>query len=196
MRAADEVAAAGRELRRLIGTDDLRDDSIIEVFADGDLASNVGASPRSASELRDFFAAAPRRAPRTAEVVRGAVAAFWRWAGAGFGVVDAATRVRRLEACLRCEDYVDAPHEILYTAAMAATREAKVCRQCGCFVAKKVRLATERCPRDAWPPAYPNGIGANSGCTWVSNSAGNDTSSSAKSAEQSVSAVFKCGGIT
>lgn len=155
MNVSDELATASRELRRLIGMEDLQDDAIVHIFADEELARNIGSSPRSASELRDFFAGAPRRAPRSPEAIRRAVAAFWRWAGSGFGVVDASTRARRLEACKRCEDYSDAPREILYSAAATAARETKICQRCGCFVEKKTRLASEACPRDRWPPTEP-----------------------------------------
>jgi heterodisulfide reductase subunit A-like polyferredoxin len=151
MSVSDEVAAAGRELRRLIGTEDLQDEAIINVFIDEDLARNVGSSPRSASELRAFFADAPQQAPRTAEAIYGAAAAFWKWAGTGFRVVDATMRARRLEACLQCEDYIDAPYESLYSVAAVVARETKICSQCGCFIDKKVRLSSEVCPRNAWP---------------------------------------------
>lgn len=151
MSVSDEIAAAGRELRRLIGAEDLQDEAVVNVFANQELARNVGSTPRSANELYAIFAAAPRQGPLTAETICGAVAAFWKWAGAGFRTVDATMRARRLEACIQCDDYVDAPPGSLYSAAAAMARETKICRQCGCFIGKKLRLASETCPRNAWP---------------------------------------------
>ena len=76
--------------------------------------------------------------------------AFWRWARVGFDVVDPDSLTRRLEACGRCEHYVDAPPGGLHVLAGRALNESKVCARCGCFVRKKARLATEACPAGRW----------------------------------------------
>ncbi|HEY0515186.1 MAG TPA: hypothetical protein VGH73_25035 [Thermoanaerobaculia bacterium] len=88
------------------------------------------------------------------ELVLEALKAFWSWAGEGFGLVDAATYRRRLEACRRCPHYGQARPLAVYKLAGAWAADSRVCRQCGCVMSVKARLGKQRCPsRDSASPA-------------------------------------------
>jgi hypothetical protein len=152
---ADEaLLEAERELSRLLALPaGSPPDAVLRLFADEPLRRELWSRPRSTAELRALVAAAPQAAPSSRAVVAESVAAFWRWARAGFGVVDAERRAARLQACVGCELYVLAPRRPLYGAAAAVTGETRICSLCGCFVAKKARLASEGCP--APDPAHP-----------------------------------------
>ena len=92
----------------------------------------------------------------TGELLRNAAEALAAWARAGFAVVDEATYLRRLEACLSCPGLADPPGTLLYRVAGAPVHERRVCKHCGCLVAQKARLCSEACPEPH--PAAP-------GCT-------------------------------
>ncbi len=69
--------------------------------------------------------------------VGNALGAAVRFVRSGFATVNATEQERRLTICQACE-YFDA---------------AQVqCRQCGCYLSLKVRLASEHCPLD--PPKW------------------------------------------
>lgn len=82
----------------------------------------------------------------TGELLRNAAAALAEWARAGFAVVDEPTYLRRLEACLACPALAGPPDTLLYRVAGAQVAERRICRHCGCMIAQKARLLSERCP--------------------------------------------------
>jgi hypothetical protein len=84
-----------------------------------------------------------------------AAKALVNWGRAGFSVADEATIERREAACLACPHLSEPAtklQKVLPAKAVAdrAGRRtgAKVCNQCGCQVAKKIRVPTEQCPAD------------------------------------------------
>jgi hypothetical protein len=84
-----------------------------------------------------------------------AAKALVKWGRAGFSVADADTIARRESACLACP-HLGEPKAALQRVmpAKAVSPEPgrrtgnKVCTQCGCQVAKKIRVPTEQCPVD------------------------------------------------
>jgi hypothetical protein len=88
------------------------------------------------------------------DLVLEALKAFWSWAGAGFGVVDAATYRRRLDACRQCPHYGEARPGALYALARACVSDARICEKCGCVMSVKARLVKQNCPtRDSETPS-------------------------------------------
>jgi hypothetical protein len=154
----DEVEQACGELRRLLGlAEAIPAGTLTRVFADPHLRAALSRPSRSGREPAAYFAAESaadggrRRARALAPgAAATAVAAFWAWARTGFGVVDARTAARRLNACGQCLDYVEAPPTVLHVLAGAAAGEARVCRHCGCFMGKKARQLSARCPAGRW----------------------------------------------
>jgi hypothetical protein len=67
-----------------------------------------------------------------------AAAAAWRALGAAVKgeelVVSPIAEAGRMRACISCDRL-----------------ESKRCKECGCFVALKTKLATENCPLNRWP---------------------------------------------
>lgn len=72
--------------------------------------------------------------------------AFLRWTQSGFAAADAQTVERRMAACGSCENLTAPPERLLYRLAMAVGESSRVCKLCGCFVARKTRLPDEQCP--------------------------------------------------
>jgi len=153
--SADGLDKARAELRRLAGLpDEVAAEVMTGIFADPDHVGELYARPRSTEELRACLEAQARAVRQRAdsgmkppaELAATAVAAFWRWAHAGFGVVDADTYQRRLQACAGCEYFRDAPPGPLHAVGRMVTGDSKVCGLCGCFMSKKARYATESCP--------------------------------------------------
>lgn len=84
-----------------------------------------------------------------------AAKALARWGASGFSIADDETIARREAACLACP-YLAEPQHMLQRMLPAKppadelgrrTGE-KACTQCGCQVAKKMRLSTEACPME------------------------------------------------
>ncbi|MGN6373512.1 MAG: hypothetical protein ACTHM1_11085 [Solirubrobacteraceae bacterium] len=104
---------------------------------------------RGAPELMEHLLENP---PAVAEdpsalVLAGRAAkALGRFARTGFSLMDEEGYSKRLAACAACPHQIEAKsHATLYR--MAAKEERpKVCDLCGCMVAKKARLRSERCP--------------------------------------------------
>jgi hypothetical protein len=156
------VEQACDELRRLLGlAGPVPADTLTRAFADPRRRAALSRPSLSGRDLAAYFAgesAATAGGDRAEEsaVAPGAaaaavaVAAFWTWARTGFGVVDAGTAARRLAACGGCVDYVEAPPTLLHALAGAAAGEARVCRHCGCFMGKKARQVSARCPEGRW----------------------------------------------
>jgi hypothetical protein len=82
------------------------------------------------------------------ELLKEASLAALRWARIRFTQADQETYNRRLRACQECENCVDAPAKALYTIAALGLEDSakKVCKLCGCFVARKALAASESCP--------------------------------------------------
>jgi hypothetical protein len=83
--------------------------------------------------------------PSQLAIATTATRALWRSLRSGFDTVDADVYERRLEACRACEFFVPAPDTLLHALGRVVA-EPRVCAQCGCFVFKKARYATEECP--------------------------------------------------
>jgi hypothetical protein len=148
--SVDPLASACQELRRLIGLpEDVEPATLARLFSDPKHEADLY-QPRTSRELCDVFKARSHAPPPTAEAIASAVAAFWRWARVGFGVVDPETLTRRLDACGGCEHCIDAPPGGLHALARRAVNESKICACCGCFVRKKARMETEACPTGRW----------------------------------------------
>jgi hypothetical protein len=84
-----------------------------------------------------------------------ATKALVQWGKAGFSIVDDETLARREAACLSCPNLTDpsAALQKLLPAKHAADTLGrrtgnKVCAECGCQVAKKMRIPTEQCPAE------------------------------------------------
>lgn len=153
----EQLGAACQELRRLLAMPgEVSPEALLRVFADPELRRRMEDCGGTVAELRAFFTpagpasdrdpAAPARHLSSLDAARAGIKAFWHWARIGFGVVDAKTYARRLRACEGCKHYVEAPDLRLYALAKTVVRETKVCGQCGCFVSKKARYASENCP--------------------------------------------------
>lgn len=80
------------------------------------------------------------------ELLKKASVALWNWGKIGFSVVDEETYERRHSACMGCEYLVDPPQKMLYKLTSRKSTEQKVCNLCGCSVAKKAKLPSEKCP--------------------------------------------------
>lgn len=78
-------------------------------------------------------------------IVRTAAGALLRSLLAGVDTVDAAVYQRRLDACRTCELCVDPPDTLLHALGKPVS-DPRICALCGCFVFKKARYSTERCP--------------------------------------------------
>jgi hypothetical protein len=84
-----------------------------------------------------------------------AAKALITWGRAGFSVADADTIERRELACLACP-HLGEPKAAVQRMLPAKRVSAesgrrtgnKICTQCGCQVAKKIRVPTEQCPVD------------------------------------------------
>jgi len=98
----------------------------------------------------------------SSQLVLTALRDFWSWAGTGFGVVDAATYRRRIDACDRCPHYRPAPDRPVYALPTALAADPRVCDRCGCVMAFKARLYKQSCPsrhpddptRSRWGETY------------------------------------------
>jgi hypothetical protein len=147
----DSLQEAFAELTRLIAFPEDRDPAVlVNLFGDPTQREDL-MRPRSGAELRALVASAGAPStPPAHELVAGSVAAFWEWARAGFGVVDAATFRARMDACARCELYIDAPQRFIYAMARGVARDVKICSRCGCFMEKKARMVSSECPEQRW----------------------------------------------
>ncbi len=87
------------------------------------------------------------------ELVKRAGRALWRWSKTGFATVDDETLARRENGCLGCP-YLGDPERALQkmipakgvTGKIGERTGKRVCKLCGCSVAKKMRLTSESCP--------------------------------------------------
>lgn len=99
-----------------------------------------------------YLPAEPEKASSAALAGR-AAKALVRWGRAGFSVADEETIARREAACLACPHLIEpkATLQKLLPAKEASDRLGhrtgnRVCAECGCQVAKKMRLPSEQCP--------------------------------------------------
>lgn len=83
----------------------------------------------------------------------GAARALARWGASGFRTVDDATRQARLDTCAACPSLGQAPERSVYQGLTLLSGDRRVCRACGCGLARKATLATERCPLGKWEAA-------------------------------------------
>ncbi|CAL8975003.1 hypothetical protein RHODGE_RHODGE_04062 [Rhodoplanes serenus] len=89
-------------------------------------------------------------------LVASAAKTLFRWAKAGFALVDDGTFTTRLAVCRACPDLVAPDGRLAYQILerVAPSDDERICRLCGCVAAKKARLPTENCPApDAADPA-------------------------------------------
>lgn len=87
------------------------------------------------------------------QLMKKAIKALGNWANTGFSIVEDDILKTREDACLSCEHIAD-PTKILQKiisnkdiiGVIGKRTGNKVCRLCGCNIAKKIRLPSETCP--------------------------------------------------
>jgi hypothetical protein len=152
--AAAVLDEAATELARLIALPDQPDWRVVTTLFGDPVRTRDLWRRRSGKELRELLGnTAFDTAPPARELAVRSAIEFWRWARAGFGVVDAVTFAQRMETCAGCEHYVNAPPRLIYALAKQATGGTKICGLCGCFMAKKARQASSECPLERWSAA-------------------------------------------
>ena len=84
----------------------------------------------------------------TVELVKKSSVALLRWGAAGFQKTDPVVAQKRRDACLGCDQLVDAPGSFPYQVVQKvfAGSDQRICAACGCVAAKKILMATESCP--------------------------------------------------
>jgi hypothetical protein len=137
-----------REFGEMLGLDGPVTESVLAAaLQDERYAYNLLTCRRTPALLDQLLANPPvveRRS--TLDLLRSASGAFLRWGRTGFTTVDEEVYRRRLERCAACPHLTEpANHRVLY-AAIARDDGRRVCGLCGCAVAKKARLSSERCP--------------------------------------------------
>ncbi|XVQ07141.1 hypothetical protein ACQP1W_31490 [Spirillospora sp. CA-255316] len=148
MTTADELLRHRTEMGQVLGLDEPVPEPVLHAaLADRTYANNLLAARRSPDMLRLLLAHPPsgRKVPLR-DLLAGAAGAFGRWAATGFTVVDEATRARRTAACAQCPELTGTDRRLLHGVATAGLDDKSVCGLCGCPVARKVRLPSERCP--------------------------------------------------
>jgi hypothetical protein len=107
-------------------------------------------------------AATEGQRPSNGALAGRAAKAMIRWGKAGFSIADDETIARREAACLACP-HLSEPTAVLQKLLPSKPAEdtlgrrtgEKVCAECGCQVAKKMRLPSEHCPvEDATRPGF------------------------------------------
>lgn len=89
------------------------------------------------------------------QLAKRVTAAAAEWASSGFRLCDDGTVKARRAACRDCEYNISPPATVLYQGIrLIRGANAKICAACGCDIATKTRLRTERCPQpSSWDPA-------------------------------------------
>ncbi|MGN6253461.1 MAG: hypothetical protein ACTHO8_00505 [Solirubrobacterales bacterium] len=106
-------------------------------------------STRDAPALLEHLLANPpevREEPSTLALGGRLAQAMVRWGRTGFTVVDEETRQQRLAACAACPHQMEANRHPTLHRWLADGERPMVCGLCGCALARKTRLGSERCP--------------------------------------------------
>ncbi|MBE9246549.1 hypothetical protein IQ223_19230 [Microcystis aeruginosa LEGE 00239] len=82
----------------------------------------------------------------TGELIKHGLEALAHWGRSGFSTVSDEVYVQRMAACRVCPHHVDAPNHAIYKFSSLGLKDDKICSLCGCNVARKARLTTEKCP--------------------------------------------------
>lgn len=143
------LAELAADISRALGVTPLPAQVVERAAADSLYLHTLVGRRDDAEGLTDLIAAGrgplPKWAPpANATLIARAATALARWAAAGFGEVDAASRERRRAACRRCPHLTQPGSHLLL--ALSAGREGHVCGLCSCAVDHKTALPTESCP--------------------------------------------------
>jgi hypothetical protein len=147
-----------REYAQLLGVEEPISEAVLWAMAEDPSYARRLFACRSAPQVMTLMLQnppAPARAQSAAELIATASTALARWAGAGFAVLAEDEIERRLDACLACPN-LSAPRSVLQKLAGLAAADGRVCGLCGCNVARKARMSTERCPGAAPDDASVN----------------------------------------
>lgn len=83
----------------------------------------------------------------TVALIKKSSAALLRWGASGFQKTEPEIAEKRKAACLSCDQLTTPPNRLPYKIAQSLSRgDQRICTACGCVVAKKILMATERCP--------------------------------------------------
>lgn len=166
----DETATlseARDHLGGLLGLDGpVPEDVAAAAATDQTYARNLLATRDAPDLLRHLLAHPPaaREEPSTLILGGRLAQAMLRWGQTGFTVVDEETRQRRLAACAACPHRTEARRHPTLHRWLAEGDRPQVCGLCGCALARKSRLTSERCPGedpenpglDRWGQPYEN----------------------------------------
>lgn len=153
--AAEPLEEARERLGTLLGLDAPVSDAVaVAAAADQVYARNLLATRDAPALLEHLLANPPQvEEPSTLELGGRLAQAMVRWGRTGFTVVDDATRARRLSACAACPHRIEARRHPTLHRWLADGERPQVCGLCGCALARKTRLGSERCPDE--DPARP-----------------------------------------
>ncbi len=153
----NDLELACTTLNRLLGTPEaITPAELVSTFGSTENISRLSKPGLEASDLcrafRENIADAPtdppqpNNSPDSTQLIANSVDAFWKWAHTGFGIAPPALQAARLAACNTCDRYVDAPETGLHRLASPFSKTNKICSLCGCFMEKKVRQISAKCP--------------------------------------------------
>lgn len=116
--------------------------------ADQTYARNLLATRETPALLEHLLANPPevREEPSTPVLAGRLAQAMVRWGRTGFTRVDEETHGRRLAACAACPHRIEATRHPTLHRWLADGERPMVCGLCGCALARKARLGSERCP--------------------------------------------------
>jgi hypothetical protein len=150
--AAPSIATARSEFARLLGLDAPVDDGVLQAALDDEsYASGLLDSRRDPAMLQRLLASPPAlpqddaKPPSAFLLARRATFALARWARTGFATVDTVQLERRQAACRACP-HREAPAVERDAPRTTVAQALGSCGLCGCPLARKTRMASERCP--------------------------------------------------
>jgi hypothetical protein len=89
------------------------------------------------------------------QLIGKAAKALLDWGKTGFSTVDEFTYDKRMSACNRCDQLEAPPDKLLYKISLSKKEDKRTCKECGCVVSRKARLASDTCPlEDATNPGF------------------------------------------
>jgi hypothetical protein len=149
---ATSLDEAGERLTTLLGIEQPLPLSVVNrALKDARFARYLVAS-RSSPHLLEMLLADPKNAefepqpePATGALIGRAVAAFGRWARAGFTKVSDEDFERRFSACVACPHLTSSSDRLVYKLMPGRTDE-RICTACGCVASRKAMLPSENCP--------------------------------------------------
>lgn len=82
------------------------------------------------------------------ELISRATKAFVGWGKTGFRLAEKNLVDARLKACGQCEFLTDPPKTVIYQGIQVVTgKDEKICSACGCFIKRKAKVPSEKCPK-------------------------------------------------